>query len=182
MLAFAGSDTTKNALASGLQAFVANPARDRAVPRRRGDPGAARSKRCCAGRRRSRSGRAARRSTWRWTASPSRRAIGWWRCCGRPTATKRSSTTRSRSTSAAPTTRTSRSAAADRTTASGAMLARAEIRAVLDELLLPRRRHQPRPAQGHLSQPDQQHVDLRRDGDLPDAALGGLTALSAWCR
>ena len=91
--------------------------RDRAVSRRRGDPVRARSKRCCAGRRRSRSGRAARRSTWRWTVSPSRRATGWCRCCGRPTATKRSSTTRSRSTSAAPRTRTSRSAAAGRTIA-----------------------------------------------------------------
>ena len=34
----------------------------------------------------------------------------------------------------------------------GAMLARAEIRAVLDELLLPRRRHHPRPGRGHLPQ------------------------------
>ena len=34
VIAFAGSDTTKNALASGLQAFVANPAADRALPHR----------------------------------------------------------------------------------------------------------------------------------------------------
>ncbi len=64
----------------------------------------------------------------------------------------------------------------------GAMLARAEIRAVLDELLLPRRRHQPRPAEGRLPRSHQQHDDLRRDADLADAALDGLTAPSAWCR
>jgi len=41
VIAFAGSDTTKNALASGLQVFVANPETDRAVPRRRvGTPSA----------------------------------------------------------------------------------------------------------------------------------------------
>ena len=34
-MAFAGSDTTKNALAIGLQAFVANPGADRAVSRAR---------------------------------------------------------------------------------------------------------------------------------------------------
>ena len=43
---------------------------------------------------------------------------GWWRCCAPPIVTKRSSTTRSRSTSAAPTTRMSRSAAVDHTIAS----------------------------------------------------------------
>ena len=62
----------------------------------------------------------------------------------------------------------------------GAMLARAEIRAVLDELLLPRRRHQPWPAKGLAPGHDEQHVGLRRDGDLADSAL--VTSLLAGCR
>ena len=110
------------------------PGRSSAIaPTRRSDR--ARSKRCCAGRRRWRSGRAARRSTWRWTASPSRRAIGWCRCCARPTATKRSSSD--------PFTFDIGRADNPHVTFGGggphhclgAMLARAEIRAVLDELL-----------------------------------------------
>ena len=48
----------------------------------------------------------------------------------------------------------------------GAMLARAEIRAVLDELLCRADDISLGPAKGRLPQPDEQHVDLRRDGDL----------------
>ena len=117
VLAFAGSDTTKNALATGLQAFVANPGADRAVSRAGSGAARAPSRRCCAGRHRWRTGRAPPRSTSRWTASTSRRASGWCRCCVRRTATRRSSPRRSPSTSGVSPTRRWLSAAADRTTA-----------------------------------------------------------------
>ena len=116
VLAFAGSDTTKNALAIGLQAFVANP--DRSSGTATTNPyGPALSRRCCAGRRRWRTGPAAPRSTSKWTVSTSPRASGWCRCCVRRIATRRSSPRRSCSTSDANPTRMSRSAAAERTTA-----------------------------------------------------------------
>ena len=116
VLAFAGSDTTKNALAIGLQAFVANPEQIETVSRRRSGCGPARSRRCCAGRHQWRTGRAPPRSTSRWMVSTSRKVSGWSRCCGRPTATRRSSTNRSPSTSLASPIRMSHSAAAVHTT------------------------------------------------------------------
>ena len=116
VLTFAGSDTTKNSLAIGLQAFVDNPEQiERYRARKRCDP--LPSRRCCAGRHRWRTGRGPPKSTSRWMASRYRRAIGWSRCCVRPTATRRSSTRRSPSTSAATPTRTSLSAAVGRTIA-----------------------------------------------------------------
>ena len=79
VLTFAGSDTTKNALAIGLQAFVDNPEQiDRYREDEPCDP--APSKRCCAGPRRSPTGPAPPRSTSRWTVSTSPRANGSSQC------------------------------------------------------------------------------------------------------
>jgi cytochrome P450 len=100
VLTFAGSDTTKNALATGLQAFVANPEQ---IERYREDDTL-------------RSG--AVEEVLRWAVSTFPRAPGWSRCCGRPTATRRFSTRRSPSTSLANPIRTWRSVAAAHTIAS----------------------------------------------------------------
>ena len=55
----------------------------------------------------------------------------------------------------------------------GAMLARAELRAVFDELLLRCRRHHARAGPSDLPESDHQHVDLRCDADIADRAVGG---------
>lgn len=116
VLTLAGSDTTKNALAAGLQAFVANPGE---IARYRDDESirASAVEEVLRWSSPSRSGPAPPRWTWRWTASRSPRVIGWCRCCGRPTATRTSSKTPSGSTSAAPTIPMSPSAEVVHTTA-----------------------------------------------------------------
>jgi cytochrome P450 len=170
VLAFAGSDTTKNALAIGLQAFVAIPA-DRAV----------------SGRRTIRSNAVEEVLRWAtpvafWTRSregrprngrcqhipKGERVVAMLRSANRdeevfsdpftfdigrtPQPARRVRRRRRRTTVWAPCWRAPRSARCS-TNCSVA------------------RRHHARGAEGQLPQPDEQHVDLRRDGDIPDAAL-----------
>ena len=164
VIAFAGSDTTKNALASGLQAFVANPAADRAVPRRRGDPAERRrggAALVVAGRvldaqheGRRRDGRG---------HHPEGRAGGGDVALGqsRRGGLRRSVHVRHRPHRNPHVT----FGGGGPHHCLGAMLARAEIRAVLDELLCRADDISLGAAEGRLPEPHQQHVDLRRDAD-----------------
>ncbi len=170
VIAFAGSDTTKNALASGLQAFVANPEQ---IERYRDDE-AVRS--------------SAVEEVLRW-ASP---VTFWTRSTkvdvemdgitipkGERVVAMLRSANRDEEVFDDPFTFDIGRAENPHVTFGGggphhclgAMLARAEIRAVLDELLCRADDISLGPAEGRLPQSHQQHDDLRRDADLAEAAL-----------
>jgi cholest-4-en-3-one 26-monooxygenase len=118
LLAVAGNETTRNATAHGMYAFLTNPEQFEILKRdpeaRIGDA----SRRSSAGRRPYCTSVAPRWSTPRSAVVRSRPATASSSGTSRPTATKTCGTTRTRSTSHATRTPTWRSVAADRTSAS----------------------------------------------------------------
>ena len=162
VIAFAGSDTTKNALASGLQAFVANPEQ---IERYRADE-AIRSR--------------AVEEVLRWsspvafwtrstkvdvemdgvTIPKGERVVAMLRSANRDEEVFDDPFTFDigRTENPARHVRRRRTAPLSRRDAGPSRDPRSARRAAL-----PRRRHQSRHAEGRLPQPHQQHVDLRRD-------------------
>src|SRR6185436_17520970 len=170
VLTFAGSDTTKNALAAGLQAFVANPGE---MARYRADETIRPS---------------AVEEVLRW-ATP---VAFWTRSTkvdiqidgvtipkGDRVVSMLRSANRDEEVFADPFTFDIGRTENQHVTFGGggphhclgAMLARRDPRGAR-RVALPRRRHHARSAEGRLPQPDQQHVDLRPDGDFAYATLG----------
>ena len=170
VLAFAGSDTTKNALAIGLQAFVANPDQ---IERYRDDESV-------------RSSAVEEVLRWAspvayWTRSTKvdiemdgqhipkgERVVSMLRSANRDEEVFDSPFTFDIGRQPNPHVAFGGGGAHH---CLGAMLARAEIRAVLDELLLRCDGITLGPARGDLPESDHQHVDLRRDADNADRAV-----------
>ena len=137
------------------------PIRYRAIPTSVG----VQWRKCCAGPRRSSSGCAAPPATSCWVTRRSRRAPALSRCSARPTATKMSSTTPSTSTSHVRPNPHVAFGGGGVHHCLGAMLARAEIRAALDEVPAQHCRYRTGRADGPASQHHLEYDGLRVTSD-----------------